>query len=194
MLLSGFVMRRSMSKILPGLAAKGGDTTAATVGEAIDSQKKYVEEAGKRDASEKLAAAKIKIDHDAAVANMRDLVSIALVSKKVTSQTGYSGIETDRSLNVAFSFTNKSPKDIAGIKGLITARDQFGDEISRFQISSDETIKSGGASIWRGSRSVKYAFGSNKDEKFADTEDGKYSLVWEPQIIVFTDGAKVSAP
>ena len=194
-LLTGFLMRRSMSKLMPGLAKTAGDKTAGTIGEAIDSQKKYVEEAGKRDAAEKLAAAKIKQEHDAAVASMRDLVSVGLISKKINSQTGYSGIETERTIEVSFNFTNKSAKDIAGVKGRITARDQFGDELSGFQISNDETIKTGGAAIWRGSRSVKYAFGgNNKDEKFVETEDGKYSITWEPQAIVFTDGTKVIAP
>jgi hypothetical protein len=91
-------------------------------------------------------------------------------------------------------FKNNSGKDIAGVKGRIEARDLFGDEISAFQISNDQTIKVGESITWRGSRSVKFPRGANKDEKLAELGDDKFTLVWEPQAIVYTDGSKADLP
>jgi hypothetical protein len=192
-LLAGYLMRRGIANILPG-GTKNTTMTATTIGQAIEQQKDYASKVAIREAEDKIAAEKIKAEHEAAITAMRDVVSIGLVKKSIGSERGASGMEIDKGITVSFSFSNKSSKDISGIKGKIIAIDQFGDEISAFQISVDEGIKAGGATVWEGSRSVKYAFGSNnKDEKFAALPDDKYMLVWEPQTIVFTGGTKLSA-
>lgn len=193
-LLAGYLIRRTGFDIFKGLAKDTPALTAATVGEAIDAQRKFNADQQERDAAEKLAQAQAKVKQDAAVKAMREMVSVFLLDKTIETEKGYSGIELDRKIKISFEFKNNSAKDIAGVKGLIEIRDLFGDEISSFQISNDDTIKVGSTIKWSGSRSVKYAMGGNKDEKLADLGRDKYTLVWLPQAIVFTDGTKAEMP
>lgn len=193
-LLLGYVVRRSMQGIFPGIAKEVPALSAGTIGQAIDAQRKYVADQEVRQAAEKLALEQAKVKREAAVKAMRELVSVSLVSKRIEVERGYSGIEMDRNLNIAFMFKNNSGKDIAGVKGMIEARDLFGDEISAFLISNDQTIKVGESIVWKGSRSVKFPRGDNKDEKLAELGDDKYTLVWLPRAIVFADGTKAVEP
>lgn len=193
-LLVGYVMRRSLQGLIPGLGKEAPALPASTVGQAIEAQRKYVVDQEARQAAEKLALEQAKAKREAVVKAMRELVSVSLISKRIEAERGYSGIEMDRHLMVSFMFKNNSDKDIAGVKGRIEARDLFGDEISAFQISNDDTIKAGASIVWKGGRSVKYSLGNNKDEKLAEMGDDKFTLVWEPQAIVFADGTKADLP
>jgi hypothetical protein len=179
---------------LPGMAKDAPAMSASTFGQAIDAQRIYVADQKIQQAAEKLALEQEKAERVAAVKAMQDLVSVSLVSKSIEVERGYSGIEMDRNINVAFMFKNNSGKDIAGVKGRIDVRDLFGDEISGFQISNDQTIKVGQSITWRGSRSVNYPLGGNKDEKLVELGDDKFTLVWEPQVIVYVDGSKAVLP
>lgn len=100
----------------------------------------------------------------------------------------------DENLQVTFGYKNNSAKDIAGVKGYVSVKDLFGDELSGFAISNDTTIKAGETATWTGSRSVKYSMGSNKDRKLAELTDDKYKVIWEPKVVVFADGTKLTAP
>lgn len=80
------------------------------------------------------------------------------------------------------------------MKGRTSVRDQFGDELSSFQVSNDATIKAGASITWTGGRSVKYSMISEKDRKLVELSDDKYTTQWRPQIIVFTDGTKMTIP
>jgi hypothetical protein len=101
---------------------------------------------------------------------------------------------TSTFLQVTFGYKNNTDKDIAGVKGYVSVKDLFGDELSGFLISNDSTIPAGQTKTWTGSRSVKYSVGSNKDRKLAELSDDKYKVVWEPRIIVFKDGTKLAIP
>jgi hypothetical protein len=193
-LLFDYVSRRSVQGVLPGMAKDAPAMSASTFGQAIDAQRIYVADQKIKQAAEKLALEQEKTKRVAAVKAMQDLVSVSLVSKSIEVERGYSGIEMDRNINVAFMFKNNSGKDIAGVKGRIDVRDLFGDEISGFQISNDQTIKVGQSITWRGSRSVNYPLGGNKDEKLVELGDDKFTLVWEPQVIVYVDGSKAVLP
>jgi len=51
-----------------------------------------------------------------------------------------------------------------------------------------------GATItWTGGRSVKFSMNSNKDEKLAGLADDKYKVIWNPKMIIFGDGTKLTA-
>ena len=129
---------------------------------------------------------------DAAMKLMRDAVTVTLVSKKLNTETGYSGIVMDEKLDVKFGYKNNTGKDIAGVKGYISIKDLFGDEISGFEISNDTTIRAGQTVTWTGSRSVRFSLGDNKDRKLAELGDDKFKTVWEPEMIVFKDGTQMT--
>jgi hypothetical protein len=192
-LVAAYMMRKSMQGTIFGGAA--GTTDATTIGQAIDNQRAFVAAAEKKEAEEKALKAKFQAEREAAMKAMRDVVTVVLVDKKLDVQTGYGGIERDRGLSVTFGYKNNGAKDISGVKGTIVVRDLFGDVLSRFGVSNDQTIKAGSTVQWSGFRSTKFAFGhENKDEKLAELPDDKYKVEWEPAMIVFTDGSKLSAP
>lgn len=190
-LLVGYLMRRSVVGIFAGLNKEATPTNATTIGQAIDQQKAFVTAQRAKDAEQKAAADKLNAEQEATLTALRSIVSVSLISKSVDLERGSSGIELDRKLFVKFRFTNNGTKDIAGVKGLVVALDQFGDSLSRFGISNDETIGVGKSVDWSGERSIKYSFGNNKDEKFSELSADKFKLQWDPQAIVFTDGTKV---
>lgn len=193
-LFTRYMVRRTMSGALAGLVKDAPKLEAKTIGEAVDTQRNFEAEQKAKQEAEKLAMEQLKAKREAAMKAMRETIKVTLASKKVEVERGYSGIEMDRKLRVTFLFANTSDKDIAGIKGRVTAKDLFGDDISAFQISNDDTIKAGSTRTWTGTRSIRFAMGnSNKDEKLADLPDDKYTLTWEPQVIVFADGTKVTA-
>ena len=190
----GYAMRRSMQHVLSGLSKNMPVLSASTVGQAIDEQRKHVSNLLLKEAADKLVAAQVKAEREAALKVLQGLVSVILVSKRIDVERGYSGRELDRHIVIAFLFINNSSKIVAGVKGRIEVRDLFGDQISAFQISNDQTMMVGGTSTWTGGRSVKYTLGKNQDEKLVELTDDKFTLVWEPQAIVFTDGTKADLP
>jgi hypothetical protein len=191
-LVAAYMLRKSMQGTIFGGAA--GTTDAATIGQAIDNQRAFVAAAEKRDAEEKALKAKLQAEREAAMKAMRDVVTVALVSKKIDVERGYSGIELGRRISIIVGYQNNGDKPIAGVKGTLVIKDVFGDTLSRFRISNDDTLGPKQSKTWTGGRRLSSFGGDNKDEKFAELPDDKIKVDWEPDQIVFTDGSKLSAP
>ena len=196
-LVAGYIMRHTIGAKLGGLfgGKEGpGIPEGMTLGKAIDEQRKFKADAAIEEAKQQALKAKLQAEREAAIKPMREAITVMLVSKGIYVEHGYSGMVMDEKLKVTFGYKNNTDKDIAGVKGYISVKDLFGDEISGFLISNDNTIKSGKTETWTGSRSVKYSLGNNKDRKLAELEDDKYKVVWEPRMIVFKDGTKLTVP
>lgn len=196
-LAAGYIMRHTIGAKLGGLfgGKEGpGIPEGMTLGKAIEEQKKFKADAALEEAKQQALKAKLQAEREAMLKPMREAVTVTLVSKNLATERGYSGIVTDENLEVTFGYKNNSVKDILGVKGRISIRDLFGDEISAFQISNDSTIKAGQTATWTGSRSVRFSMGNNKDRKLADLGDDKFKVMWEPQVIVFSDGTKLGLP
>lgn len=195
-LFAGYVMRNTLGAKLGGLfgGKEGpGIPDGMTVGKAIEDQRKFKADRALEEANQAAVKEKLRGESEAAMNIMRKAVTVTLVSKTVNEERGMSGMLLDENFQVTFGYKNNSPKDIAGVKGYVSVKDLFGDEISGFAISNDKTIKSGESITWTGSRSVKYAMGSNKDRKLAELTDDKYKITWEPKVVVFSDGTKLVA-
>ena len=196
-LVAGYMLRQTVVAKLGGLfggKAGAGIPEGMTIGKAIEEQRKFVAERDAAEAQQQALKAKLQADREAAVKPMREAVTVTLVSKKITEERGASGMVMDEKIEVTFGYKNNTAKDIAGVKGQISVRDLFGDEISAFLVSNDSTIKAGQTSTWTGGRSVKYSMGSNNDRKLAELPDDKFKVQWDPRIIVFSDGEKLAAP
>ncbi len=196
-LVAGYIMRYTIGAKLSGLfgGKEGpGIPEGMTIGKAIEEQRKFKADAAVEEAKQQALKVKLQAEREAAIKPMREAITVTLVSKKLETEHGYSGMVMDEKLAVTFGYKNNTTKDIAGVKGHISVKDLFGDEISGFLISNDSTIKAGESITWSGSRSVKFAFGNNKDRKLAELEDDKFKVVWEPQMIVFKDGTKLTVP
>lgn len=195
-LAAGYIMRIAVgSKLMGVLGGKEGPgiPEGMTLGKAIEAQRQFKAEAALEEAKQQALQVKLQAEREAALKPLREAVTVTLVSKKIEPEYMY-GTLMDEKLEVVFGYQNNTNKDIAGVKGHISVRDLFGDEISGFMVSNDDTIKAGQSVTWTGSRSVKYSFSDNKDRKLAELSDDKYKLVWEPRMVVFTDRTKLEAP
>lgn len=188
-----FVFRRAMKGTI--FASLTADTTEAkTIGEAIDNQRAVEALAAKEEAEAAALKAKALAEREAALRSLRAAVTVALLSKSIEVARGSSGIELDRKVQISVAYKNNSGKDIAGVKGSLVIRDLFGDEVTRFLIANQDTMKAGGGTVWEGSRSLTWGFNGKGDEKFASLPEGKYKVSWEPEAIVFADGTKLAVP
>ena len=196
-LAAGYIMRHTVGAKLGGLfgGKEGpGIPEGMTLGKAIEEQRKFKADAALEEAKQQALKAKLHAEREAAMKPMLEAVTVTLVSKRIAVERGYSGMVMDENLEVTFGYKNNTAKDISGVKGRVSVKDLFGDEISAFQISNDSTIKAGQTATWTGSRSVRFSMGDNKDRKLAELSDDKYKVVWEPQDIVFADGTKLVLP
>ncbi|MDL2336266.1 MAG: hypothetical protein QFE16_00345 [Pseudomonadota bacterium] len=158
-LVAGYVMRHTIGAAFGKLAGQDieGIPVGMTIGKAIDEQRSWKADQVLVEAKKKEEEIKLKAAHEAAVKVMRDAVSVVLVNKKIEAEHGYSGIVTDEKFVVTLSYKNNTAKDISGVKGRVTMKDVFGDELSVVQISNDDTIKAGQSATWTGGRSVNTA-------------------------------------
>jgi hypothetical protein len=192
----GYIMRHTVAAKLGGLfgGKEGpGIPEGMTIGKAIEEQRKFKADAAIEEAKQQALKAKLQAEREAAQKQMREAVTVTLVSKGLASERDYSGMVIDENLRVKFGYNNNTGKDIAGVKCHVSIKDLFGEEISGFVISNDTTIPAGQSVTWTGERSVNFSLGNNKDRKFAELGEDKYKVVWEPEMIVFRDGSKLSA-
>jgi len=196
-LVANYILRHTIGAKLGGLFGGNegpGIPEGMTIGKAIEEQRKFKADAAIEEAKQQALKAKLQAVREAAQKQMRNAVTVTLVSKKLAVEHGYSGIVTDENLQVVFGYKNNTDKDVAGVKGYVSVKDLFGEEISGFLISNDKTLPAGQSTTWTGSRSVRFFLGNNNDRKLAELGDDKYTVVWEPEMIVFKDGTKLTAP
>jgi hypothetical protein len=194
-LFAGYFMRHAIGAKMGGLF--GLKVTpipeGMTIGKAIDEQRVYLADDAAKDADEKALKEKVLKERDQAMVAMRSAVTVTLVSKKIATES-MSGIETDRKIEIVIAYRNNTDKTVAGVKGTLDVNDLFGDELSGFAVSNETTIAPGATITWTGGRSVKFSMNSNKDEKLAGLADDKYKVIWNPKMIIFGDGTKLTAP
>ncbi len=165
-----------------------------TIGKAIEEQREFVQKRQAAEKEERVLQAKLAGEVEKAMDAMRKAVSVTLLSKNIKTEYGRSGIVMDEILLVSFGYKNNTEKEIAGVKGTIEIADQFGDHLTGFNVSNDESIAPGHIVVWAGGRSVRYSLSEDKDRKFEALPDEKYRVIWKPRMIVFADGSKIVAP
>lgn len=194
-LFAGYFMRHAIGAKMGGLfGLKAAPIPEGmTIGKAIDEQRAYLADETAKEADEKALKEKVLKQREQAMVAMRSAVTVTLVSKKIATES-ISGIETDRKIEIVIAYRNNTDKTVAGVKGTLDVNDLFGDELSGFAVSNDTTIAPGATITWTGGRSVKFSMNSNKDEKLAGLADDKYKVIWNPKMIIFGDGTKLTAP
>ena len=191
-LLASYVMRSMLSQgLMEGASGNTHIPPGTTIGKAIADQREFMKHQDAENKRQEQLKSELQKKQDVQTAQMRNAVTVTVVSKSIEPEIGYSGIVTDENLVVEFGYRNNTLKNIAGVKGTISIVDLFGDEMSVFNVSNDDTIKVGESSVWRGSRSVRYSFGNKHDRKWAELSDDKYKVVWKPDTIVFEDGTQI---
>ena len=99
-------------------------------------------------------------------------------------------VEGDFQDNIAFTvtLTNKTEKDINGVKGVVTFRDMFGDQIQRVQLSYDQAIEAGASKEYRAA--IDYNQFMDEDIKLRNTDLSRLQHNFAVSSIVYADGTQ----
>ncbi|WND04496.1 hypothetical protein [Acinetobacter soli] len=180
-LLAQFLMRKSMGKIVGG----NGIETGTTIGDAIQEQKKWLDEKKAQEQAETELKAKIEAEKKAKLAEINKIITVALIKKEGSSSFG-SSIDN---IDIELAFQNKGNKDISAIKGITHFNDVFGDNIKSINLSYDDGVKANSTATYNGS--IHYNQFMDEDKKLLNTDLNKLKFIFEPQIILFSDGTKL---
>lgn len=180
-LLAQFLMRKSMGKIVGG----NGIETGTTIGDAIQEQKKWLDEKKAQEQAETELKAKIEAEKKAKLAEINKIITVALIKKEGASSFG-SSIDN---IDIELAFQNKGNKDISAIKGITHFNDVFGDNIKSINLSYDDGVKANSTATYNGS--IHYNQFMDEDKKLLNTDLNKLKFIFEPQIILFSDGTKL---
>lgn len=195
-LFAKYVVRHTVGYAMSGMFGIKSDPIpeGITIGKAIEEQREFGKKQEAAEKEEKALQAKLAAEREKAMDAMRQAVSVTIMGKRINTEYGSSGIVIDELLSVKFGYRNNTDKEISGVKGTVEVSDQFGDPLTAFNVSNDESIAPGHIVVWSGGRSVRFGLSEDKDRKFAALPDEKYRIIWKPKMIVFSDGTKMETP
>ena len=175
-LLFAAVMRSSFDKEF--------EVEGKTFGEIIESQKEYNIEKERKEAEREAKEEQLRKEREAKLMALRNSVDVIVTGKRFNNAE-YSW---DEALIYTFSVNNKAEKDIKALKGAIIINDQFDKELQRLGFEYEKPLLKGEQ------KEVTYQYGigiSAKDKiKSVKLEDTK--ILWEPEIVIFSDGEQLS--
>lgn len=184
--LMAYLMRTQMSSALGGGALEPG----VTIGEALKRQKQWADDQEKQELAQVALKAKLAAEHEAAMKKLASTVTVTVLSKTLVPKNynmrRYSDVQ-----EIKLGIENLTEKDIAGVKGVVKFYDIFGKEAGAIGFSLDSGIKAKGTDTWEGTRDYNQFIDSHKS--LAALEEGKYTTKFEPEMIVFADGTKMTA-
>ena len=185
-LLQGYVMRTALAR-----AFNGGDTaqlldSTKTIRTAIEDQKKWRHADSVSTASAKAEAEAAVKRYEIEVGRLRSVVTVIPTGK------GFSEADYESYITFQMVAKNNGDKPVSGFKGHVKVTDMFGDVISRLQIKEDETLQPGGEKVFR--TSYGYNQFMDRDKKLRYTEYEKMKFVWDPEMIIFSDGTQLAVP
>lgn len=178
-LLQAYIVRSSLAKGF-GLEANL-PMEGKTIGELIETQRKWVEETKTKEAAEKEAREKAKAAEEKQRAALLQSLVVTIYEK------GFAKISYQDYITIKLSYENKSGKDIRGFKGVVVFKDLFGDEIKSVNLKEDEIFKVGETK--RVSRTINYNQFIDADQKLNGTTMDNLKVEWKPELIMFTDGS-----
>lgn len=88
----------------------------------------------------------------------------------------------------SFNLTNKTDKDITGVKGILELKDLFGDNIKTTRLSYDEGIKAGETKVYK--VTIDYNQFMDEDMKLKSTDLDKMKCTFDVSTIIYSDGTQ----
>lgn len=187
-LFATFVMRAKLGQVFD----KGqGIPFGMTVGEAISTQKKWLEEQEAKAAEEKALKEKLAKQALEAQKLINDAVTVALLSKTQRQKDFRAGRYEDQQV-FTVGIENKSTKKIIGVSGKLEFIDVFDKTVGSMNFAASEEITPSSTIVWTGVRS----YNQFMDDQRAlwNLEEGKYTVRYTPWEVIFDNGEKLSAP
>jgi len=162
-----------------------------TVGKALDEQRAFVERLKTEEAAKKLALEQAEAQRKALVEQMKLVLASRVIDITLHKATYHDG-DVHSTISFEFEIDNKGAKDIAGIKGLASFRDKFGDRIAGVSMKTEEAIPAG--------KSVRVRLGkdysefNDNDRKLVNLDVHTATFELAPEVILFADGSKFESP
>lgn len=104
------------------------------------------------------------------------------------TEKGFVEYDYQNYITFTFKFTNKTDKDIEGVKGQVTLNDLFGDNIQQLSLSYDEGIAAGESRLYKAT--VDYNQFIDDDIKLRNTDLSKIKYDLDVGTIIYTDGTQ----
>ncbi|MGV0958535.1 MAG: hypothetical protein ACOYB1_01770 [Limnohabitans sp.] len=184
--LMNYMLRVSMSEIFLD-KDKGGFPAQIRIGDAINDQNQFAIDLQKR---EDEARSRQESKHKEDMEILKKLNEFIAVGIKGYSQRNLNILGIERELVITLNLQNRTDRDINGIKGRIEFIDMFDKRIGEFEFKYENGIKALTISTWDGIKSLNNFSSRDVDfEKLIDS--GKFTTVFLPEAIVFSDGEKL---
>jgi hypothetical protein len=182
-----YLMRTKMSEAFAGKSMPVG----TTLGQAIESEKKFEAEQAAKRAEEEALKKKLLAEQAAALATLDKAATVTLVSKREVPKD-FSANRYSEYQELVIGVKNNSDKPMAGIAGEMKFIDLFDKEVASTNFRISESIPPGGTYTWHGGRNYNQFIESHR--ALWNLELGKFTTKFVPDMIVYADGTKLTMP
>ncbi len=187
-LFAGYAARVKLGELF---GAGGGIPLGTTVGQAIDTQKKWVTEQKKAEEEAKALRVKVEADQLATIKAINAAVTVTLLSKHAIPSNYRVGRYSDTQQFIIV-VKNKSAKELVGVSGELEFIDVFDRVVGSTLFSISEKIKPDDLYTWIGERDYNQYIAEHK--AIWNLEEGKYTTRFTPAAVVYADGSKIKMP
>lgn len=183
----GYAARRAIASTFGGSQAVA-DTT---VGEALKTQKAWLDEKAVEEVKQKALAEQVKQQQLQSLKEMNATLTASLIELKLNPKD-YANKQYSDYFSISVAFKNNTAEALSGVKGTVVLKDIFGDVIKRITLSDDTQIDPGQNYIYSGT--MDYNQFQAADKKLASANFSKLQFEWEPDTYVFVSGKKQVMP
>ncbi|VVO75066.1 hypothetical protein [Pseudomonas fluorescens] len=183
----GYATRRAIASAFGGSQA----VTDTTVGEALKTQKAWLDEKAAEEVKQKALAEQVKQQQLQSLKEMNATLTASLIELEL-SPKDYAQKRYSDYFSIRVAFKNNTTDALSGIKGTVVLKDIFGDVIKRITLSDDSQIDPGQNYIYNGT--MDYNQFQASDKKLASANFAKMQFEWEPDTYVFASGKKQVMP
>ncbi|WP_025872937.1 hypothetical protein [Methylobacillus glycogenes] len=94
-------------------------------------------------------------------------------------------------LSLIIWMENNSGKDVHQVRGKMLMMTNDGMEAATLKINSHQVIRSGSASLWKGSFSLDTNLNGLVNRRLAKISDKDLKGIWVPELILFSDKSRL---
>lgn len=184
---AAYLMRAKMGEVF---GAKG-IPPGTTVGQALEAQKKWIAEQAEKRAQEEALKRKLEQERASAIKQLNDAVTVTLLAKRELPKNYDAGRYSEYQ-EFRIGVQNNTTKTVVGVAGEIKFIDVFDKEVGAVSFRISENIEPGKSFTWSGGRDYNQFLDTHR--AVWNLEEGKYTTTFDPEMVVFKDGTKLTVP
>jgi len=182
-----YLMRAKMGEVFGGKGIPPG----TTIGQALEAQKKWDAEQEAKRAEEEALRKKLEQEREAVLKQLNNAVTATLIAKRELPKNYDAGRYSEYQ-EFRIGVQNNSDKAVVGVAGEIKFIDVFDKEVGAVNFRISENIEPGKSVTWTGGRDYNQFLDMHR--AVWNLEEGKYTTKFEPSMVVFKDGTKLTVP